>query len=99
MNVSAIGTYSAPPLGRMAQHAPVAAPHAAPATAADAGRIAGAEIPVEAPQGTDAQLWSVLTSQERSHFGRADAARSVTYGPGGGSNLAALRGQSLDLRV
>ena len=57
-------------------------------------------VPVEAPEGTDPPLWSVLTSEERSFFARARAMGPVTYGPG---RLTALSGAPLggrfDLRV
>jgi hypothetical protein len=75
-----------------------AAPTYAPAThAVAAGRSLDGGIPVDAPSDTDAQLWSVLTSQERSYFARLSA-RNVTYGPAG-STGGLGRGQSLDLRV
>ena len=100
MNVSAIGPTYAPPAGRIAQPATVVAPRSAPGAAAPAtSRVGGAELPVEAPQNTDAQLWSVLTSPERAYFSRAGVAGSLTYGPAGGNNAAAMRGQAFDRKV
>ena len=51
-----------------------------------------------APADTDAQLWSVLTSPERTFFSRT-VARSVTYGPSGAAGAPASRGQALDVRA
>lgn len=37
-------------------------------------------VPVEAPAGTDPQLWAVLTADERSFFSRMSASGPLTYG-------------------
>ncbi|HET9986184.1 MAG TPA: hypothetical protein VFQ38_21465 [Longimicrobiales bacterium] len=57
--------------------------HAAPSKAADARSAPGAAsaVPVEAPAGTDPELWSVLTTEERAFFAKFQAAGPLTYGP------------------
>ena len=67
---------------------------------APAARRAQASLPADAPQGTDPQLWSVLTSDERTFFARARAMGPLTYGPGSGSNNvnAPAAGGRLDIR-
>ena len=55
-------------------------------------------LPVDAPADTDAQLWSVLTSPERTFFSRS-APRNVTYGPSGAAGSMGARGQALDVRA
>ena len=57
------------------------------------------ELAAEPPQGTDDRLWSVLTSDERSYFGRARAAASPVYGPSGTPGSVAIRGQVLNVRT
>jgi len=59
------------------------------------------ELPVEAPAGTDPDLWSVLTSEERRFFAQARAMGPVTYGRGnlGLAELGLHRGGRLDVRV
>jgi hypothetical protein len=45
-------------------------------------------LSVEAPAGTDPELWSVLTADERSFFAKASALGPLTYGrisDGGGA--------------
>jgi hypothetical protein len=56
---------------------------------------------VEAPPGTDPELWSVLTGEERRFFAQARAMGPVTYGKGnlGMAELALQRGVRLDVRV
>ncbi len=57
-------------------------------------------MPVEAPEGTDPQLWSVLTTEERSFFARARTLGPVTYGPRTGRLPAGgPRGTRIDVRV
>jgi hypothetical protein len=58
--------------------APVVVPTAkpgAPTTAKPAE-----SVPVEAPEGTDPALWSVLSSEERAFFAKAGAMGPLTYG-------------------
>lgn len=59
------------------------------------------ELPVEAPPGTDPQLWSVLTAEERQYFAQAKAMGPVTYAPGrlGLADMALHRGGRLDVRA
>lgn len=59
------------------------------------------ELPVEAPPGTDPELWSVLTGEERRYFAQARAMGPVTYGKGslGLAELGLQRGGRLDVRV
>jgi hypothetical protein len=53
-----------------------------------------------APEGVDAELWSLLTTEERGHFARFAAMGGVTYGPGAGSPSRPLAsGHRLDLKV
>jgi hypothetical protein len=49
-------------------------------TPAPAQPDATAEIPAEAPPGTDPALWSVLTAEERLYFTRLHALGPLTYG-------------------
>lgn len=68
-------------------------------------------LPTEAPAGTDPELWSVLTGEERAFFTRAAASGPLTYGRiSAGVNalqgnalaqapLAAARGARLDVRA
>lgn len=46
----------------------------APAAATSAG------VPVQPPQGTDPELWSVLTQDERAYFAKLGAMGPLTYG-------------------
>lgn len=64
----------------------VARPQAAPAAlrpqpplAGAAAGAAGAALPAEAPAGTDPELWSVLTGEERAFFAKAAASGPLTY--------------------
>lgn len=60
----------------------------------------GNGIPVQAPEGTDPALWSVLTAEERTFFARAGAMGPVTYGPGRAMALSgAPLGGRLDVRA
>jgi hypothetical protein len=38
-------------------------------------------IPVEAPPGTDPELWRLLTSEERRFFSKLHETGPLTYGP------------------
>ncbi|MCG8467534.1 MAG: hypothetical protein MJB57_04900 [Gemmatimonadetes bacterium] len=56
-----------------------------------------AELP---PPGVDAELWSVLTAEEREFFSVAREMGPVTYGREQASETSALpRGRRLDVRV
>jgi hypothetical protein len=56
---------------------------------------------VEAPPGTDPELWSVLTGEERRFFAQARSMGPVTYGKGnlGLAEFGLQRGVRLDVRV
>ena len=57
-------------------------------------------LPVDAPRGTDPQLWSVLTAEERTFFARARAMGPLTYGPGAqGGPAGPARGGRVDIRI
>lgn len=61
-----------------------AVPQRSPAqTTPDASVAAAAEatIPLQAPPGTDAELWSLLTSEERRFFSKLHETGPLTYGP------------------
>jgi hypothetical protein len=91
-----------------------AAPPAAPALRPQqpiAGAAAPAGAPAaEPPAGTDPELWSVLTGDERAFFARAASTGPLTYGrisagvhalqgnPLAGAPLAGARGGRLDVR-
>lgn len=73
------------------------------APARPSSRVANA-VPVEAPAGTDPELWSVLTSEERAFFARASTQGPLTYSrlmaPQHSPAPAALpRGGRMDVRV
>jgi hypothetical protein len=58
-------------------------------------------LPVEAPPGTDPDLWSVLTADERRYFARARTLGPVVYSPGklGLAEVGLQRGGRLDVRA
>lgn len=68
---------------------------------APAARRASGTLPAEAPEGTDPQLWSVLTADERTFFARARAMGPLTYGPGRGDSSQAgpSAGGRIDIRI
>ena len=87
------------PLRAPAPAAPAlpAAPAAPPAPATNPGTA----LPVEAPPGTDPELWSVLSADERVFFAKVGAMGPLTYGrmlSAQGPNAPALRGGRLDVR-
>ena len=52
------------------------------------------------PDGVDAELWSVLTTEERAHFAKFAAMGGVTYGPNAkGPSRPMVQGHRLDLRI
>jgi hypothetical protein len=55
----------------------------APTAPAETGVPAGGEeaLPVQAPPGTDPELWSLLTSEERRFFSKLHETGPLTYGP------------------
>lgn len=60
-------------------------------------------VPAEAPNGTDPELWSVLTTEERTFFAKTASMGPLTYGriKAVMSNAAppAARGVRLDVRA
>lgn len=63
-------------------------------------------VEVQAPEGTDPKLWSILTTEERSYFARSTAQGPLTYarvmmgdvGTQGAPMSASMRGIRLDVR-
>ncbi len=91
-------SHATPGVARPAAPAPGTLRALAPAPGA-----AGA-LPVEPPVGTDPELWSVLSAEERGFFARAGAMGPLTYGrimTQGASQPAmpASRGGRLDIRA
>ena len=64
-------------------------------------------LPAEAPEGTDPELWQVLTAEERSFFARMTAMGPLTYGrsaaaassAAGSGETPLMRGGRLDVRA
>jgi hypothetical protein len=57
-------------------------------------------LPDSPPDGVDPELWSLLTTEERTHFSRFAAMGGVTYGPGAARpSMPPASGQRFDLRV
>jgi hypothetical protein len=58
-------------------------------------------LPVEAPAGTDPELWSILTTEERAFYARSHTLGPLTYGrdESHSSRESIGRGGRLDLRV
>ncbi|HET8654011.1 MAG TPA: hypothetical protein VFL93_00660 [Longimicrobiaceae bacterium] len=114
MNLNAIGNNlagirmpQADPRERVQQERTPAATTPAAATQVRAPAVkeagqAGTAVPVEAPEGTDPALWSVLTSDERAFFAKVGAMGPLTYGyvlSQGRSDPPIARGGRLDIRV
>ena len=74
-------------------------PSNTPAAAASAA--ASGVLSAEAPEGTDPALWSVLTSEERSYFAKANSIGLLTYSPRRSANAGAatIRGGRIDVKV
>jgi hypothetical protein len=60
-------------------------------------------LPVEAPEGTDPALWSVLSSDERVHFAKLGTMGPLTYGrvlnESRSAQLPSVRGGRLDVKI
>jgi hypothetical protein len=60
-------------------------------------------LPAEAPEGTDPDLWQVLTPQERAYFAKMTAMGPLTYGAASRSSAPGetplARGGRLDVRA
>jgi hypothetical protein len=69
----------------------------------EAASLLGAshELTAKAPPGTDPNLWSVLTAEERSFFARAQTMGPLTYDRGAGNSPESTmqRGARIDVRV
>ena len=80
---------------------PTAVPTPKPA-AANAAAKSAPSVPVEAPEGTDPALWSVLSGEERAFFAKAGAMGPLTYGRAiremTGTQPPAIRGGRLDVK-
>lgn len=91
-------TLVAPGVARQAPAAPAALRAPAPAPGA------ASALPVEPPAGTDPELWSVLSAEERGFFAKAGAMGPLTYGRMMNEGAAqpampAVRGGRLDIRA
>jgi hypothetical protein len=85
--------------------------HAVPATAPAAVRPVrevtpatdlNQTLPVEAPAGTDPELWSVLSSEERTFFARVGSMGPLTYGHllhSARTDEPVMRGGRLDVKA
>lgn len=82
--------------------APAATAHATANAKNAPTAAASAALPVEAPAGTDPDLWKVLTSSERTFFAKAGAMGPLTYGrvinDSQRNATPAVRGGRLDIR-
>jgi hypothetical protein len=80
-----------------------ATPAQAPARAPGAAPGAASALPVEPPPGTDPELWSVLSAEERGFFAKAGALGPLTYGrimnQSAQPAMPAVRGGRLDIRA
>jgi hypothetical protein len=80
-----------------------AAPHRVPTPAARTAPTPAPSIPAQAPAGTDPELWSVLTQDERAHFAALGAMGPLTYGrvlnSGVMPQATAPRGIRLDVKA
>jgi hypothetical protein len=61
------------------------------------------DLPVEAPAGTDPELWSILSAEERGYFAKVGAMGPLTYGRAFDQlrqqQVPAVRGGRLDVKV
>jgi hypothetical protein len=75
---------------------------AVPKTVATPAAKPTQSVPVEAPEGTDPALWSVLSSDERAFFAKAGVMGPLTYGKAlremTGAQPPAARGGRLDVK-
>lgn len=80
--------------------APATAP-ARPARETSAAEL-NQTLPVEPPPGTDPELWSVLSAEERSFFARVGSMGPLTYGHllnSARSDQPVMRGGRLDVKA
>lgn len=81
-----------------------AVPATVPAPTAPNGTpAAAAPVPTQAPAGTDPELWSVLSAEERVFFAKLGAMGPLTYGrvlsQAQQASVPAARGGRLDVKV
>ena len=73
-----------------------------PKPAASTAAKSAPSVPVEAPEGTDPALWSVLSAEERAFFAKAGSMGPLTYGRAfremTGVQPPAARGGRLDVK-
>jgi hypothetical protein len=93
------------------QERPYAAPAPQNSVVPSPGRVGGAgllaprqdTLPLEAPAGTDSELWQVLTSEERAYFAKISSMGPLTYGRPSAPTLATdspmVRGGRLDVKA
>jgi hypothetical protein len=88
--------------GTRAQPQQPVTPAIIPAAKPGAPAKAESTVPVEAPEGTDPALWSVLSGEERAFFAKAGAMGPLTYGRAlremNGAQPPAARGGRLDVK-
>lgn len=90
MNVHSIGPIIPP--RTPAIHQPAATPVRSPEQHHPAADVAR-------PEGVNAELWSVLTADERSFFSQLSSLGSLTYGRRPSPGLSAPVGQRIDVRA
>lgn len=81
---------------------PIGIPTAPGVRAPAAAAATQASLPVEPPAGTDPELWSVLTAEERGFFAKLGAMGPLTYGrvlAESRGDVPSVRGGRLDLKV
>lgn len=75
---------------------------AAPGASSSVLNLAGPTLQVEAPAGTDPELWSVLSVEERAFFGKVGGMGPLTYSHmihSGQPATAVMRGGRIDVRA
>ena len=75
----------------------------APSALKGVAPAAASGVPVQPPQGTDPELWSVLTQDERAYFAKLGAMGPLTYGRVLSGQMPvqapAVRGGRLDVKA
>jgi hypothetical protein len=79
------------------------APAATPPAKGGVAAVPGQAVPAQPPQGTDPDLWSVLTQDERTYFAKLGAMGPLTYGRVLSGQMTAttphVRGGRLDVKA
>ncbi len=85
------------------RHAPVAPATTPHVTTPNGAQPAAPHVPTQAPAGTDPELWSVLSADERVFFAKLGAMGPLTYGrvlsQAQQPAIPAARGGRLDVKV